>query len=258
MNGTNGTNGNGTSLVRLFAPDLAGLMPDNITLTHDAEEQSRSLAVRAQTVLGVTTAQEQAAAVAIARDIRTYVKQVKEFALEMRRPLNAVAAKIKEVEDTHLSSVVPEQQRLERQVADFQMAEARRVAAEEAKRREAEERLLRERLEAEEKAMKAAARMQTEAGLAKALEAEQRAKEAEAQLQAALRAPLPTVAKASGVAVKQVLRWEVVDINALVQARPDLCRIEAKASAIQATCVPERPVPGLRLWWETTASARTR
>lgn len=61
--------------------------------------------------------------------------------------------------------------------------------------------------------------------------------------------PLP---KARGQRNHESLRWEVTDIDALYRARPDLCRLEPKASAIQALCIPEMPnlPPGLKLWWE--------
>lgn len=64
--------------------------------------------------------------------------------------------------------------------------------------------------------------------------------------------------KARGQRNHETLRWEVTDIDALYRARPDLCRLEPKASAIQALCVPEMPPPGLKLWWEKKTIFTTR
>ena len=75
-------------------------------------------------------------------------------------------------------------------------------------------------------------------------------------LQALITAPPPEKARAIGASTRRVVRWEVLDVRALYAARPELCTLEAKASAINATCFPEMPVPGLRLWWEDKTTIR--
>ena len=81
---------------------------------------------------------------------------------------------------------------------------------------------------------------------------------AKANVQAVIAAPEPVMEKAKGQTTKQVLRYEVTDILALVKARPDLCKIEAKASAINSTCHPNLPIPGLKLWFENVSTYTTR
>lgn len=246
-------------LVRFFNADMS-ITPSSEVLGVNAEAEVKAIALltRSRMAVAVTTPAEQGWAVEASRDIRTHVKQVRALSLDYRRPLNEVAKRIKEVEDGYCAPLEAEQRRVERLVVDFQLKEQRRVEAEERIRQAEIARLEAARLEAEEKARKAAERMSTDAGLAQAVKAEEKAAAVEQKLQDAIRAPLPEVAKASGVAMKRVLRYEVTDINALVKARPDLCKIEPKPSAIQAVCVPEIPVPGLKLWWEMTANTRTR
>lgn len=233
------------------SPEITGLSPE-------AEAIKADLVLSAGKVSSVTCAQEQDTAASVSRDLRTYVKQVRALGLEFRRPLTTFAAKVKEAEDAHVAGLETEQKRIERLVLDFTEAERRRVAEEERKRAEEVERLNRERLAAEEKARKLAEKAETPKQEDAAEEAAAAAFLAEQQVQAAIIAPLPQVAKAAGMSTRKVMRWEVTDINALVKARPDLCKIEAKGSAILAVCVPEVPVPGLKLWWETTINTRTR
>ena len=90
----------------------------------------------------------------------------------------------------------------------------------------------------------------------KAIAKEQELAKAASEVQVVLAAPLPTKAKATGSTLRQMLRFEVLDIRAVYQARPELCTIEIKKSAVQATCVPEIPVPGLKLWYENVTSIR--
>ena len=138
------------------------------------------------------------------------------------------------------------------------LAEKRRVAAEEQARHLAYQKAENERREAEAKAQAAAARAKTEAGEALAVKAVDKANEAVQRVQDIIAAPLPTMQRSKGQSVQQVLKWEVTDIKALAAARPDLVRMEPNAAGIKSTCVPEMPVPGLRLWWEDKATFTTR
>lgn len=258
-----------TNLVRLFAPDLEAALAGTVEVlgvTNEAEDKSRALIARADTIKSVTDAQDQDAAAGIARDIRTYVSQVAESRTALTRPLDAVKDRCIEVEREHTGPLVERQKQLERMVADFQVAEQRRVEAEERARRAELDRIERERNEAEAKARKAAERMQTEAGLAKAMAAEQKAADLAQQFQVAVRAPLPEVSKPKGMAVKEHMQWRCDDVRALYAARPELCVVGPKASAIRAVCFPVKgatatnpdttTVPGLALWWETGVSTR--
>jgi hypothetical protein len=77
---------------------------------------------------------------------------------------------------------------------------------------------------------------------------------------AAIAAPEPEATKTAGQSFRdRVLGWECTDPIALWNARPELCNAPTpKASAIKATCAPEHPVPGLKLWWESKISFKSR
>lgn len=241
-------------LVKLFKQALR--LPELLGVTEEAEEARNKLALAAVAVRSVTTAEELETASAAAVDIQTYVKQVQAAGLDFRRPITAFTAQVKKTEDDHLAPLLAEKERVGRLVADFQQKEARRVAEEERKRQEAIQKAEAERVELERRAQAAldkAAESGSGRAQAKAEALVERSLQAEENVQAIIRAPEAVAAKASGTAVKRVLRWEVTDVRALYAARPELCTVEPKASAIQAVCVPELPVPGLKLWWENKA-----
>ena len=77
---------------------------------------------------------------------------------------------------------------------------------------------------------------------------------------AAVAAPPPEATKTAGQSFQdRVLGWECTDPVALWNARPDLMNAPTpNPSAIKAVCAPERPVPGLRLWWESKVSFKCK
>lgn len=247
-------------LVSLFKQSIK--LPEVLGVNEVALQRQGTLLKPMLAVKKVTNAKEQELAVAAARDVQTYVKSVKDAGLTFRRPINDFVSLIKKTEDEHLAPLLQEQDRIKKLCADFQEKENRRIAAEEAAQREAYAKAEQERLELERKANEAALKA-AESGKAKDMkkadELQNQAAAAEQTVQQILAVPLPEKAKPIGLGTRKVLRWEVTDINALVKARPDLCKIEPKASAINATCIPEMPnkPPGLKLWWENTATFRS-
>lgn len=241
-------------LIKFFKESLK--LPTLLGVTAEAEEQRNEISLALIGVKKVTTATEQTQAVTVARDCQTYIKSVKDRGLEFRRPINDFVSLVKKTEDDHLAPLLVEQDRIKRLCADFQAKEARRVAKEEEERRQASLKAEAERQALEEKARQAAIKAAATGKAAdekKAAAIQAAAEAAEQAAQNQLRTPMPEKAKDAGMHVKPVLKWEVTDINALVAARPDLCNIEPKASAINACCVPEMPnkPPGLKLWWES-------
>lgn len=234
-------------------------LPALLSITAEAEEKRNALAIAAGKVKSVTTPDAQAIASAAAVNIQAHIKQVRETGLDFRRPANDFVALIKRTEDDYLKPLLEEKDRLGKLLADFAESEVRRVQEEEKKRQEELQRAEDARIEAERRAAIAAFEAE-ESGAKKDVKAaeklQKQADKAEAKVQAVIAAPAPERSKAAGVSTRRVLCWEVTDINALVKARPELCNITAKPSAIQALCIPETPVPGLRLWWQNKAVVR--
>lgn len=229
-----------------------------IGITEAAEEARNELALRAIAVTAVTTPEQQQEAAAIARDIRTLVKSVEDAGTDYRKPLRQALSLIKAAEDQHLAPLDVEQRRLERLLVDFQAADARRVIEAEKARQDAYETAEAARLEADQIARDGAESATTAKGAALAVKLQAKADAAEAAVQAVINAPLPAASRVAGISVRKKLCYEVLDAKAVYAARPELCRIEVAASAVLAVCVPEFPVPGLRLWYENVASTRTR
>lgn len=235
-------------------------LPDILGVTEDVEQHRNDLIAASQSITTITDAVSNNTAREAVVAMRQWVKDVKEMGLKIRRPIDAVTKQVKTIEDDHLSPLLEQIARIERLGTDYALAEQRRVEAAEAARREALAEAERVRLAAEDAARKAASRMTTDAGMEKALAAEQKAAAAEQAVQTIIAAPMPSVERARGQTFGKDLKWEVTDLMALVKSRPDLCKIEPKASAINSSCVPEmpNPPPGLRLWWEPRSTFTTR
>ncbi len=244
------------------------LLPPAYSADAESEENRNKLALRAQSITQITTAAENDIARCCAVDIRKHSKLVEAIRVELTAPLLNAQRQLKSLADDHLGPLTAELSRLERLATNFQEQERRRVQLEEQRRQEEIVRLERERLELEAKAAELAAKANTEKQLDKAIAAETVAIAKNEQVMAAVMAPPPVVARASGQQFKKVVRYEVTDLKKLYAARPELCNLEIKPSAVNATCMPfgnatfDQPdteqVPGLKLWWEnkTTFSSR--
>ena len=194
-----------------------------LSIDGEAEERRNELALEARKITSIATAGENDTARNIAVEIRTHVKEVEAARVSLTKPLLDGQRMLKKLSDDHIAPLEAELQRLQRLATVFLEAEQVRVAAE-----------MKARLEL-------AAEAKTDADFAVI------ANEA-----------MPAEAQAQGQTLRKVLKWEVTDLRALYLARPELCKLEAKASAINVSCVPELPVPGLKLWWENAATFTTR
>lgn len=250
-------------------------LPEILGVTPEAEAQRNELAMAALAVETVSNAEEQAQAARAAVDIQTYIRRVEQMGLDFRRPLNDAAALVKRTQDEHLAPLLEEKERLRHLVSSFDEQEKARVVEEERLRRAEFERLAAARQSALEAAQKAEADMREATDREVACqqmeaqqEAEARAQAVNTTLQSALREPLPEASKAPGTSVRQRLRVEVVEARTVYASRPDLCKVEVKAAAVQAVIVAQAgatalhpdltTVPGLKLWWESQAQFRKR
>lgn len=240
-------------------------IPDPLFNIEDTSAQV-ALIQRAGALAPVVDAKTQSAAVEVARDVRAHLKEVEEARKQLKEPILAAGRLLDGLATAYCEPLKRSLNVIEGGVARFQEAEARRVAEEERKRNEEIERRLAEQRELEAKAQALAEKARTERQLDRAIEAEERARDAAQVAQAVVMAPLPEKSRESGTAVQKVLRWECVSVHALYAARPELCVVEPKASAIKACCFAaagataakpdSQTVPGLKLWWETKVTVR--
>lgn len=198
-------------------------LPQIYSVPESAEEDRNRLAQLSLEITNIATESDNKSAREIAVRIRQHLKEVESARTHLTKPLLDAQRLLKALADDHITPLKDELARLERLGTAYLKAEQDRVAAE----------------------MKARTELAAEA-------------KTEADFAIVSNEPMPVESRARGQQLRRVLKWEVTDIRALVQSRPDLCKIEAKASAIQAVCVPELPVPGLKLWWEEVSTFTTR
>ncbi len=234
------------------------VLPAQYSATAESEELRNALVLKSRKVTQITTASENAEAGQAVRNLRTHIKGVEAVRVELTKPLLEGQRLLKALADDHCSPLKDEVARVEALATNYMEAEQRRVAAAEALRRKQFEEAEAKRIAAEEAARKAAEKMTTPAGLAKAEKLEAKAIASEAAVQTIIAQPRPEMIKAKGQSMKQVLKYEVLDIRAVYAARPELCTIEIKPSAVLSTCVPEFPVPGMKLWYENKATFASR
>jgi len=231
-------------------------LPVSYSATPEAESVKLALLSMANEVRSVVSANDQAIAINAGKNIRSHVKEVEAMRVELTAPLLAAQRQLKALSDAHCEPLMEELRRVSSLVTQFQMQENERVERERQAQVRAYELAEKARVEAEQAAAKAAERINTDRQLDKAIAKEQELAMAASKVQEVLAAPMPFKAKASGSTLRQMLRFEVMDIKAVYAARPELCTLEIKKSAVQATCVPEVPVPGLKMWYENVTSIR--
>jgi hypothetical protein len=196
-----------------------------LSISAEAEDRRNELAQSAIAIMAITTADDNARARNVAVEMRQFLKEVAWARMSLSRPPNDALGRLRALEIEHCAPIIVQLERLERLATVWLVEEQARAKAEEKAR------------------LDLAAEAKTDQEFA-----------------AVMAEPIQEEQRARGQQLRRVLRWEVTDINALVKSRPDLCKIEPKASAIQAVCVPEMPnlPPGLTLWWEEKATFTTR
>lgn len=227
-----------------------------------AEPEPQALAQRetlldvASEMKAVQTEAENSHVALVGSGIRKLVNDVETARKELTAPYLAAQRAIKRVADDFCAPLLEQMDRLGRLSAVYRIEQERRAADERQKRADEIAKLQEQERQAAEAARKAA----EQGDLMATLQADIKATALAAATTAAVAAPPPEATKTTGQAFQgKVLGWECVDPIALWNARPDLCEPpKPKASAIRSTCVPERPVPGLKLWWESKVSFKSR
>lgn len=226
--------------------------PTDLVCTPEPEalDQRQTLLDVASGITGVATAQDNELASQCGSGMQKMVKGVESARKDLTAPYLAAQRSIKATADAFCEPLLKALDRLGR-LASVYRAEQERKAEVERQARAAEI----ARLEAQErKASEDARRLAESSDLAGALMGDLIAAAASNATRVAITVPLPEAPKTAGQSFKaRELGVEVLDPIALWNARPELCNPPtAKLSAIKAVCTPDRSVPGLRLWWESS------
>ncbi len=228
--------------------------PVEVTTEPQAIAQREGLLSSVDGIKEVATADQNDFASRCGSDIQKLLKDVESTRKDLTAPYLAAQRAIKKVADDFSAPLqvaldrlgrlaIGYRKELERQAESDRKARADAIAQAEEQHRKAQE------------ALKAADSFQAQ------LQADLVSQALEAKKLEAIMAPVPEAAKTEGQSFQgRVLGWECTDAAALWAARPDLCNPPTpKASAIKAVCCPENPpIPGLRLWWESKVTFRSR
>lgn len=242
---------------------LRGNAPQ-ITLASGSEAARDSLIARLDRIKRVSSTAELALATEAIREAKALLRSVEVSRKAVKAPLTAVTRQVDEIAAVFANpleaSLAKRQDLVDEYVTEQERA---RVAAEAAARAEAA------RIEQERAAAAAAAeaklaadlaKAKTEAARTRALERAEDRQQQAADAAASAYAELPVaqrMAKPEGVAVRTVKQFEVLDITALYQARPDLVDLCPNGPAIRvALRAGLQGAPGLRVWEETSAVVR--
>ena len=248
--------------MKLLNETISYAPPDNYTIPQDVILARDEMVVQASQIKSISTAEVNGNAGASVRQMRQYVKDVESVRVAITKPLLDGQRLIKATADEHIAVVTAEITRLEKLGTLWIQSERQRVEAEEKAKRDAFLAAQKAQFEADEKARIAAEKAAQDATDIKsklaAMDAARRLSQAQAATQVAIAAPEPEENRAKGQSVRKKLCWEVVDIQALAKARPELVRMEPNAAAINAVCNPNLPVPGLSLWFEEKSTYSSR
>lgn len=227
---------------------------------------ARELAlVAARDVVAVNDEFSQTCAVDALRELQDLAKTVEKSRTIFKAPVLALGRSIDAKAAELAADITTEAGRLQGLTAKYQdglrraaeaaerarLAEVARIEAEQRAAAEAERK-------AKEDAQAAFTAQQQQEALA-ARQAEQAKLKALERESIAVRTTVVAApVKPAGLVVKSVCKFEVVNLEQLYKARPDLCRIEASTAAInEAMRAGAREIPGLRIWEETKTEVRS-
>ena len=218
-------------------PEIKILINAADLIAPSVTEERDALISQAAGIKSVANAEQDNACGLSVTSMRKHVKDLTAERMKRTKILDDAKKLIMDFFGEHLSPLEIEIERLKKLGNNFAELESRRVAEEERIRQEQFQKAQAQQFTAASPVQEMIARRKVENIIA---------------------TPGPEVDRAKGKTTKQVLKWEVTDLMELVKHNPQLCKIEAKPSAINATCHPNLPVPGLKLWFETESNYTTR
>lgn len=242
---------------------LANVKAVTISIDQSALALKQSAIESASLVTQVKGATDQLLCVNAMAEIKRLLKLVEQSRKSVKEPVLALGKEIDSKATAFTIELEAEHVRLQRLLTVFQVEQGRIAAEAERARQEELRRVEMERQKAErEAAAKAAAEMakarnESERIAAEAMAVENAkriAAENEARAKAAASVPAVAPLRTEGMRVQKRWTFEVLDLNQLVKARPELCRIEANRAAINAEIgAGKRDIPGLRVFEELQA-----
>jgi len=251
------------SLLSLIIPGAGEFNAKGLIATVEADAfAQRTAAVEfAVAITEVTNRTEEQVAIEALRGLKGLLKSIEGVRVELKAPILSAGTSIDTTAKTFTAPMVIEANRLQGLLNEFAMAgvvEARKLEEE---RKKELQRIERERLAAEAEIRKQAAIAAKAAN--NPVEAIQIQAHAEAKVEAANVAAEAAVvapvlaAKPAEASIQQPWTFEVLDVTALLAARPELVKVEVKrAEVLSELRAGVRELAGLRIFQETKVSVR--
>ncbi|TXH59330.1 MAG: hypothetical protein E6Q97_00105 [Desulfurellales bacterium] len=185
-------------------------------------------------------------------------KEIKAPVIELGRQIDSTAY-------AYANDLEAEVYRVARLVGNYHEDQRQKAVREQLARQAELDRIEKEKREAEEKL-----RREADAALVSAPTIEAAVKVAQetekavvaidhaatAQFQSALAVPVAAPPKLAGVSVRPLWKFEVVDLQALHTARPDLVELRPRTALINSAIAGGTQIPGLRIWQENATRIR--
>lgn len=238
---------------------ITGLQAIDTTVSAEAEQRKADALELAATIKTVATKEEQQDAITAAGILKGLIAGMEKTRKEVKQPILDAGRNVDDIAKLYSGTLERELRRVEGLASDWQRIENKRLDA----IREEQERINREAEEAANAERKAYLAIIAKAATDEAREAAQKAADdaAEANAEAARARQMAITeipsAKAEGARVKVALDYEVLNIKALADARPDLVTIEPKrAMLLAAIQIPGATLPGIRVFESTKVQAK--
>lgn len=236
-----------------------------VSLAPDANAKQQEILASLAAITVVTSEAEQAAAVLATQKALEVVKSVEAAGMEIRRPVRGILDNIMSLEKGFNVPIKVETDRIRGMINAFQQGELLRVAAEETARQEQLRQLQAQQAALTQQADAITAGLPTTTEAAhigndaanEALALRDLAEDVAVETLAVAMQDKPAPAKAVGLAVGRVWRWEVTDPAAAYAAHPEFFDLKEKKAVIKGSVHEGFQCPGMRVWQEIDTKIRT-
>jgi hypothetical protein len=225
-----------------------------------AVEEKDELVLKAKEFVAITSASDADRASRHCQAMKRLVSDTEKDRKRLKSPINDLAKSVDASAKKFVLKLDEELKRIGGLINAFKAAEEEKLA-EEKRRRDAEiQKKLLEAQKAEEEAKaKEAEAVSENAGLSEAEEAilaEEEAKRKREEAEAMLRAKEPEKRKITGTISRKVVKWEILDVEAVFASHPDWFELVPKRSKINDCVSAKMEVPGMRIWEEAVTAFR--
>lgn len=230
------------------ALQLLNFADAQVSIDESAKHRREDALQQAQDVQAVTDEFDNEIAVDAVRSIKQIVADVEKCRKTVKAPVLQLGKSIDEAAKGFIASLNAECARVNRLIAGY-ADEQRKIAMEVERKRQEEIR------KAELEKIAAARKLQESETQKERVEAREQVEE-KVKKQADLSLPVQKQEKPTGLTIRRVKTYEVVDIRALLAARPDLVVLSPNHRSITEAIKSADSIPGLKISEETKTSVR--